>query len=113
MIDLPEPKDSWLGAEMARDVQRVASVRARMEEDALTAEVIKVLRGKGYTVTGPTREGGWTAMPLSDPPDPGHPWHPCLQIAGALLGLETYFASEEDCLDFIHNEVLGAGEWTP
>jgi hypothetical protein len=34
-------------------IERAANVRARMEEDALRDEVIKVLRGQGYTVIPP------------------------------------------------------------
>lgn len=48
-----EPKDSWLDGEAVRAAERIASVRSRMEDDKLTAEVIRVLEGKGYRVHRP------------------------------------------------------------
>lgn len=54
MLDRPdEAKDGFLTPETIMSVERIASVRGRMEEDALTAEVVKVLRSKGWTVIPP------------------------------------------------------------
>lgn len=34
-------------------------------------------------------------------------YQPCLQLNGMCLSFDVWFATEEECLDFIHNEVIG------
>jgi hypothetical protein len=57
LIDAGRERVALLQAEMIvgqfEFIERAASVRARMEEDTLRAEVIKVLRAQGYTVIPP------------------------------------------------------------
>jgi hypothetical protein len=55
---------------------------------------------------------GWFADP-GDKDDDGYderyPWRPYLQISAGCVPLRLWFASKEDCEQFIRDEVLGKG----
>lgn len=40
-----------------------------------------------------------------------YPWQPCLQLDGMCLSLEIWFASKDECDQFILSDVVNAG-WT-
>lgn len=113
IFSLPEPRDNFLGPEIAESARRIASVRSRMEEDGLTAEVIRVLEGKGYVVTPPERDDahrGWFADLDEERGEvAGYAWRPFLQCPGHVVPADIWFASEEDCQEFIRTDILGRG----
>lgn len=54
-------------------------------------------------------EGWFADLDEDEPPDSPARWRPYLQIAGCCLPLRAWFATEDDCLDFIRSSVVGQG----
>jgi hypothetical protein len=42
-------------------------------------------------------------------PDVDHRWQPCLQLGGWCPSMPVWFKSEQECLDFIRDEIIGQG----
>lgn len=56
-------------------------------------------------------EDGWfadTAMDGDDPPD-GYPWQPVLQAGNSCHPIDVWFRTEEECLSYIRDNILGKG----
>lgn len=53
-------------------------------------------------------ENGWWAE-HTDADDRRYPWVPTLQSEGCCFSLPIWFASEEECLDWIKSDIIGLG----
>lgn len=51
---------------------------------------------------------GWFAS-IDEESDPRWPWQPCLQLPSSIGAMQIWFATEEECLDFIRTYILGKG----
>lgn len=50
---------------------------------------------------------GWFADIDSDDATPPYIWQPCVQVTGGLCtSLQIWFASKEECLKFIREDIL-------
>lgn len=45
----------------------------------------------------------------ADAPSPESPWRPYLQLDGIRVSMNVWFRTEDDCTQFIREEVLGKG----
>lgn len=56
-----------------------------------------------------SNEGWFADLADEEERDPRCPWQPFLQISGCCFPLPVWFASEEDCMEFIRDDIVGRG----